>query len=69
MKINIKPYTQDIHRIYFNENELACADTMDDAEILVKELNRLYGTMMLLMFEQIDEIVKEEFKKLGVKPK
>ena len=34
-----KRFTNDIHRIYNNNEEIACADTMDDAEILVDLLN------------------------------
>jgi hypothetical protein len=34
-----KRFTSDIHRIYDNNEEIACADTMDDAEILVDLLN------------------------------
>ena len=34
-----KRFTNDIHRIYDNNEEIACADTMDDAEILVDLLN------------------------------
>lgn len=34
-----KRYTSDIHRIYDNNEEIACADTMDDAEIFVDRLN------------------------------
>lgn len=34
-----KRFTNDIHRIYDNNEEIACADTMGDAEILVDLLN------------------------------
>lgn len=34
-----KRFTSDIHRICDNNEEIACADTMDDAEILVDLLN------------------------------
>ena len=35
-----KKYACDIHRIYDGEEYIACADTMDDAEIIVNVLNR-----------------------------
>lgn len=35
-----KRYTSDIHRICDNNKEIACADTMGDAEILVDRLNK-----------------------------
>ena len=34
-----KRYTSDIHRIYDDNEEIACADTMDDAEVIVDLLN------------------------------
>ena len=34
-----KRFTSDIHRIIDNDEEIACADTMGDAEILVDRLN------------------------------
>lgn len=34
-----KRFTINVHRIYDNNEEIACADTMDDAEILVDLLN------------------------------
>ena len=34
-----KRFTTNIHRIYDNDEEIACADTMGDAEILVDLLN------------------------------
>lgn len=36
-----KRFTSDIHRIYDNNEEIACADTIDDAEIIVNKLNEL----------------------------
>lgn len=38
-----KRFTSDIHRICDNNEEIACADTMDDAEILVDRLNEQYN--------------------------
>ena len=35
-----KRFISDIHRICDNDEEIACADTMDDAEILVDRLNK-----------------------------
>lgn len=35
-----KRYTCDIHRIFDNKEQLACADTMDDAEIIVDRLSQ-----------------------------
>lgn len=35
-----KRYTSDIHRIYDDNEEIACADTMDDAEVIVALLNK-----------------------------
>lgn len=35
-----KRFISDIHRIIDNDEEIACADTMDDAEILVDRLNK-----------------------------
>ena len=46
-----KRFTSDIHRIYDNNEEIACADTMDDAEILVDRLNE--------QEERIRELEKE----------
>ena len=40
-----KRFTSDIHRIYDNNEEIACADTMDDAEILVDRLNEQEETI------------------------
>ena len=40
-----KRFTSDIHRIYDNNEEIACADTMDDAEILVDLLNEQEETI------------------------
>ena len=34
-----KRFTNDIHRICDNNEEIACADTMDDAETIVDRLN------------------------------
>lgn len=34
-----KRFTINVHRIYDNNEEIACADTIDDAEILVDLLN------------------------------
>ena len=34
-----KRFTSDIHRICDNNEEIACADTMDDAETIVDKLN------------------------------
>ena len=34
-----KRFRTNVHRIYDNNEEIACADTMDDAEILVDLLN------------------------------
>lgn len=34
-----KRYTSDIHRIYDDNEEIACADTMGDAEVIVDLLN------------------------------
>ena len=47
-----KRFTSDIHRIYDNNEEIACADTMDDAEILVDRLNE--------QEERIRELEKEK---------
>ena len=46
-----KRFTNDIHRIYDNNEEIACADTMDDAEILVELLNK--------QNEQIKELLQD----------
>ena len=35
-----KRYTSDIHRIYDDNEEIACADTMDDAQDIVDLLNK-----------------------------
>lgn len=40
-----KRFTNDIHRIYDNNEEIACADTMGDAEILVDLLNEKEETI------------------------
>ena len=37
--MNEKRFTTNIHRIYDNNEEIACADTIDDAEMLVDRLN------------------------------
>ena len=34
-----KRFTNNIHRIYDNNEEIACADTMDDAETIINRLN------------------------------
>ena len=46
-----KQFTSDIHRIFDNDEEIACADTMGDAEILVDLLNE--------QEERIRELEKE----------
>lgn len=46
-----KRFTSDIHRIYDNNEEIACADTMDDAEILVVRLNEQYNLIKELESE------------------
>ena len=40
-----KRFTSDIHRICDNNEEIACADTMGDAEILVDLLNEQEETI------------------------
>lgn len=35
-----KRFTSDIHRVFDNDEEIACADTMGDAEIFVDRLNK-----------------------------
>lgn len=43
--MNEKRFTTNIHRIYDNNEEIACADTIDDAEILVDLLNEKEETI------------------------
>lgn len=43
-----KRYIYDIHRIFDNEKQFACADTMDDAEIIVDRLNLQEENIILL---------------------
>lgn len=38
--IEDKRFTSDIHRVFDNDEEIACADTMGDAEIFVDRLNK-----------------------------
>ena len=40
-----KRFTINVHRIYDNNEEIACADTLDDAEILVDLLNEQEETI------------------------
>ena len=47
-----KRFTNDIHRIYDNNEEIACADTMNDAETIVDRLN-----------EQ-DETIKKQYQEI-----
>jgi len=60
-----KRFTSDIHRIYDDKEQIACADTMDDAEILVDLLNGQEGLIKLLKEiteEQIETILKQKRK-------
>ena len=43
--MNEKRFTTNIHRIYDNNEEIACADTIDDAEMLVDLLNEREETI------------------------
>lgn len=43
--MNEKRFTTNIHRIYDNNEEIACADTIDDAEMLVDRLNEREETI------------------------
>lgn len=53
-----KRFTSDIHRIYDNNEEIACADTMDDAETIVDKLNEQEGRIKKL--EEENEQLKKE---------
>ena len=70
-----KRFTNDIHRIFDNDEEIACADTMDDAEILVDRLNKqnnrikeleqenkihLRGEMWLLRFLKVKGFTEDD---------
>ena len=70
-----KRFTSDIHRIFDNDEEIACADTMDDAEILVDRLNKqnnrikeleqenkihLRGEMWLLRFLKVKGFTEDD---------
>ena len=70
-----KWFTSDIHRIFDNDEEIACADTMDDAEILVDRLNKqnnrikeleqenkihLRGEMWLLRFLKVKGFTEDD---------
>ena len=46
-----KRFTSDIHRICDNNEEIACADTMDDAETIVDRLNEQYTLIKKLESE------------------
>jgi len=66
-----KRFTTNIHRIYDNDEEIACADTMGDAEILVdllneqdKEIKRLKCINRQLE-ERLDKSVALDMSKCG----
>lgn len=49
-----KRFTSDIHRIYDDKEQIACADTMGDAEILVDRLNEQDERILELEKEVLD---------------
>ena len=49
-----KRFTSDIHRIFDNDEEIACADTMDDAEEIVDLLNEQEKRIRELEAEVLD---------------
>ena len=60
-----KRFTSDIHRIYDNNEEIACGDTMGDAEILVDLLNEqeeLIKRLKTIREEQTETILKQKRK-------
>ena len=42
-----RPFTNEIHRIIRDDTEIACGDTMGDAEIIVDLLNRQRSVIMI----------------------
>lgn len=59
-----KQFTSDIHRIFDNNEEIACADTMGDAEILVDLLNEQEERIKELKIENNQLKRKKERYKL-----
>ena len=60
-----KRFTSDIHRIFDNDEEIACADTMDDAETIVDILNEqeeLIKRLKQIREEQTETILKQKRK-------
>lgn len=58
-----KRFTSDIHRIFDNDEEIACADTMGDAEILVDRLNE--QDIKIKELQQLIENMSDYIEKLG----
>ena len=46
-RVTERPFTNEIHRIIRDNTEIACADTMDDAKIIVDLLNRQRSVIMI----------------------
>lgn len=56
-----KRFTSNIHRIYDNNEEIACADTIDDAETLVELLNEQDERIKELLQDNDHKFWKHQF--------